>query len=77
LRPAEAPQWSARIPIFAQSREARYPLARIRRLIREADREVVEDVKWRKPSNPGGVPVREHVGLVCTGEDRGLPCLRR
>ena len=43
-------------------------LARIRKLIREADPEVVEDVKWRKPSNPGGVPVWEHAGLVCTGE---------
>ena len=43
-------------------------LARIRRLIREADPEMVEDVKWRKPSNPGGVPVWEHAGLVCTGE---------
>src|SRR5919107_699907 len=43
-------------------------LARIRKLIREADPEVVEDVKWRKPSNPSGVPVWEHDGLVCTGE---------
>ena len=43
-------------------------LARIRKLIREADPEVVETVKWRKPSNPAGVPVWEHAGLVCTGE---------
>ena len=43
-------------------------LARARRLIREADPEVVEDVKWRKPSNPAGVPVWEHSGLICTGE---------
>ncbi len=43
-------------------------LARIRRLIREADPEVVETVKWRKPSNPGGVPVWEHAGILCTGE---------
>jgi hypothetical protein len=43
-------------------------LARIRRLIREADPEAVEDVKWRKPSNPAGVPVWEHAGLICTGE---------
>jgi hypothetical protein len=42
--------------------------ARVRRLIREADPDVVEGVKWRKPSNPAGVPVWEHAGLVCTGE---------
>jgi len=43
-------------------------LERMRALIRDADPEVVEDVKWRKPSNPGGVPVWEHAGLICTGE---------
>jgi hypothetical protein len=43
-------------------------LARVRALIREADPDVVEDVKWRKPSNPSGVPVWEHAGLICTGE---------
>jgi hypothetical protein len=43
-------------------------LARLRRLIREADPEMVETVKWRKPSNPTGVPVWEHDGIVCTGE---------
>jgi hypothetical protein len=43
-------------------------LARLRALIRQADPDVVEDVKWRKPSNPGGVPVWEHDGLICTGE---------
>ena len=43
-------------------------LYRVRTLIREADPDVVEDVKWRKPSNPAGVPVWEHDGLICTGE---------
>jgi hypothetical protein len=43
-------------------------LDRVRALIREADPAVVEDVKWRKPSNPAGVPVWEHAGLICTGE---------
>lgn len=43
-------------------------LARVRGWIRAADPEVVEDVKWRKPSNPSGVPVWEHAGIVCTGE---------
>jgi hypothetical protein len=43
-------------------------LARLRRLIHDADPEVVEGVKWRKPSNPLGVPVWEHGGIICTGE---------
>jgi hypothetical protein len=43
-------------------------LARTRALIKEADPEVVEEVKWRKPSNPMGVPVWEHAGIICTGE---------
>jgi hypothetical protein len=44
-------------------------LARVRSLIREADPEMVEEVKWRKPSNAmRGVPVWEHDGLICTGE---------
>jgi hypothetical protein len=43
-------------------------LARVRKLIKEADPEIVEEVKWRKPSNPMGVPVWEHDGIICTGE---------
>jgi hypothetical protein len=43
-------------------------LARARALIREADPEVEETVKWRKASNPLGVPVWEHGGILCTGE---------
>jgi hypothetical protein len=44
-------------------------LARVRVLIKEADPEVVEEVKWRKPSNAMlGVPVWEHDGIICTGE---------
>jgi hypothetical protein len=44
-------------------------LARVRRLIKEADPEVVEEVKWRKPSNSMlGVPVWSHAGIICTGE---------
>jgi hypothetical protein len=44
-------------------------LARVRALIREAEPEVVEEVKWRKPSNAmSGVPVWEHAGIICTGE---------
>lgn len=43
-------------------------LARVRALIKAADPEIVEEVKWRKPSNPFGVPVWEHDGIICTGE---------
>ena len=43
-------------------------LSRVRTLIREADPEAVEEVKWRKPSNPAGVPVWSHAGMICTGE---------
>lgn len=44
-------------------------LARVRALIKQADPEVVEEVKWRKPSNSmSGVPVWSHAGIICTGE---------
>ncbi len=43
-------------------------LAEVRRLIHEADPDIVEDCKWVKPSNPLGVPVWSHAGIVCTGE---------
>jgi hypothetical protein len=43
-------------------------LARVRGLIRQAEPDVVETVKWRKPSNPDGVPVWELDGIICTGE---------
>lgn len=43
-------------------------LARIRLLIKQADPDVVEEVKWRKASNPSGVPVWSHAGMICTGE---------
>jgi len=43
-------------------------LARLRALIRKTDPQVVEEVKWKKPSNPSGVPVWSHDGIVCIGE---------
>lgn len=43
-------------------------LALVRQLIHEADPAIVETVKWVKPTNPSGVPVWEHDGIVCTGE---------
>src|SRR5204862_7853020 len=42
-------------------------LARIRRLIHDADPDIQEEWKWVKPTNPG-VPVWSHDGIVCTGE---------
>src|SRR6266513_4014637 len=44
-------------------------LARVRTLIKQADPDMVEEVKWKKPSNSmRGVPVWEHAGIICTGE---------
>jgi hypothetical protein len=43
-------------------------LSRIRALIKQADPDVVEEVKWRKPSNPAGIPVWSRDGIICTGE---------
>ena len=43
-------------------------LARMRALILQADPEMIEEQKWKKPSNPAGVPVWSHDGIVCTGE---------
>lgn len=43
-------------------------LLQLRAFIKRADPAVVEEIKWRKPSNPGGVPVWSHDGIVCIGE---------
>jgi hypothetical protein len=43
-------------------------VSRIRALIKEADPDVVEQAKWKKPSQPDGVPVWSHDGMICTGE---------
>ena len=43
-------------------------LAKVRGLIKQADPDVIEEVKWRKPSSPLGVPVWSHEGIICTGE---------
>jgi hypothetical protein len=43
-------------------------LAEVRRLIHEADPSIQEERKWIKASNPTGVPVWSHDGIVCTGE---------
>ena len=43
-------------------------LQRMRDLIHEEDPDVVETTKWAKASSPGGTPVWEHDGIICTGE---------
>src|SRR5437764_2171026 len=43
-------------------------LSRLRALILEADPQITEERKWKKPSNPAGVPTWSHHGLICTGE---------
>lgn len=43
-------------------------LRAVLKLIRAADPDIVEECKWVKPSNPAGVPVWSHAGIVCTGE---------
>jgi hypothetical protein len=43
-------------------------LSQLRALIKRADPVVVEEVKWKKPSNPMGVPVWSHDGIICVGD---------
>lgn len=43
-------------------------LSRLRALIRKADPAVVEEVKWKKPSKPSGVPVWSHDGILCVAD---------
>lgn len=43
-------------------------LARIRKLIKEAAPDAIEEAKWKKPSNPKGVPTWSHDGIICTFE---------
>lgn len=43
-------------------------LDRMRKMILEAVPEIIEERKWRKPSNPAGVRVWSHNGIICTGE---------
>jgi hypothetical protein len=43
-------------------------LSQLRALVKKADSAVIEEVKWKKPSNPMGVPVWSHDGIICIGE---------
>ncbi len=40
-------------------------LSKLRAVIKKADPDIVEEVKWKKPSNPGGVGVWSHGGIIC------------
>jgi hypothetical protein len=42
-------------------------LAKLRKIVHDADREIAEDVKWKRPSNPLGSAVWSHDGMVCVG----------
>ena len=42
-------------------------LSQLRILIKKSDADIIEEVKWKKPSNPMGVPVWSHDGIVCIG----------
>jgi len=43
-------------------------LSKLRALVRQADPGVVEEVKWKKPSKPSGVPVWSHAGIICVAD---------
>jgi hypothetical protein len=62
----ESDDVDARIREFDDWRGAM--LSRLRKLMKQADPDVIEEMKWRKPSNPAGVPVWSHSGMICTGE---------
>lgn len=46
----------------------RETLARVRTLIKEVDPDASEEAKWKKATNPAGVPTWSHDGIICTGE---------
>ena len=43
-------------------------LAQLRAVIKQADPAIVEEVKWKKPSRPEGVPVWSHAGMICVAD---------
>ena len=43
-------------------------LSQLRAVIRKADSDIVEEVKWKKPSKPSGVPVWSHHGIICVAD---------
>ena len=66
---AKAPKASTKTATTPKEAWRGEMLARVRKLIHEADPQIVEEVKWRKPSNNMlVVPVWSHDGIICTGE---------
>jgi hypothetical protein len=63
---SDARQIDAKINSLGDWRGPR--LSQLRALIKKADAQVVEEMKWKKPSNPMGVPVWSHDGIICIGE---------
>lgn len=63
---SESAQVDAKIKSFGDWRGKR--LSQLRAVIKKADAGVIEEMKWKKPSNPSGVPVWSHDGIVCIGE---------
>lgn len=63
---SETAQVDAKIKSFGDWRGKR--LTQLRALIKKTDAAVIEEMKWKKPSNPAGVPVWSHDGIICIGE---------
>lgn len=63
---SESDQVDARIKALGDWRGK--TLSQLRALVRAADPGVIEEMKWKKPSNPAGVPVWSHDGIICIGE---------
>ena len=64
--PSESAQVDAKIKGLGDWRGR--TLSQLRALIKAADPTVIEEMKWKKPSNPSGVPVWSHDGIICIGE---------
>jgi hypothetical protein len=62
-RTTVAPRKASGIAVPEDWRER--TLSQLRELIEEADPDVIEEMKWKKPSNPEGVPVWSHDGMIC------------
>ena len=63
---SESAQVDAKIKSLSDWRGRR--LSQLRASIKKADTSVIEEMKWKKPSNPSGVPVWSHDGIICIGE---------
>lgn len=63
---SESAQVDAKIKSLSDWRGRR--LSQLRAAIKKADTSVIEEMKWKKPSNPSGVPVWSHDGIICIGE---------